>query len=53
MAVKGIAAAVRRDQHHDLASRLEAWVDDQRVRAAQGEFLFSVNDYAVVLRRPE
>ena len=52
-AVKGIAAAVRRDSHHELASQLEAWVEDQRVRAAHGEFLFSVNDYAVLLRRPQ
>ena len=51
-AVRRIKDAVRRDHHHELASQLEAWVDDQRVRAAQGEFLFSVNDYAVVLRRP-
>ena len=51
-AITGIIGAVRRDQHHDLASQLEAWVDEQRVRAAQGEFLFSVNDYAVLLRRP-
>ena len=51
-AVQRIKAAVRRDHHHELASRLEAWIDDQRVRAAQGEFLFSVNDYAVLLRRP-
>ena len=53
VAIKGIAGAVRRDYHHELASRLEAWVEDQRVRAARGEFLFSVNDYAVLLRRPE
>ena len=52
-AVKGIAGALRRDSHHELASRLEAWVEDQRVRAAHGEFLFSVNDYAVLLRRPQ
>jgi SAM-dependent methyltransferase len=51
--VKGIAAALRRDAHHELASRMEAWVEDQRVRAARGEFLFSVNDYAVLLRRPD
>ncbi len=51
-AVAGIAGAVRRDAHHELASRLEGWVEDQRVRAAHGEFLFSVNDYAVLLRRP-
>jgi SAM-dependent methyltransferase len=52
-AVMGIAGAVRRDRHHELASRIEAWVDDLRVRAAHGDFLFSVNDYAVLLRRPE
>jgi SAM-dependent methyltransferase len=52
LAIQGIKAAVRRDQHHELASRLEAWTDDLRVRAARGEFLFSVNDYAVLLRRP-
>ena len=51
-AVRGIAGAVRRDRHHDLASRIEAWAEDLRVRAAHGEFLFSVNDYAVLLRRP-
>ena len=49
-AIRGITDAVRRDQHHELASQLEAWVDDLRVRAARGEFLFSVNDYAVLLR---
>jgi SAM-dependent methyltransferase len=52
-AIRGITDAVRRDQHHDLASQIEAWVDDLRVRAAGGEFLFSVNDYAVLLRKPE
>jgi SAM-dependent methyltransferase len=51
-AIRGITDAVRRDQHHELASQLEAWVDDLRVRAAGGEFLFSVNDYAVLLRKP-
>ena len=29
----------------------QAWVDDLRVHAGLGEFLFSVNDYAVLLRR--
>ena len=51
-AIRGITDAVRRDQHHDLASQLEAWIDDLRVRAANGELLFSVNDYAVLLRKP-
>ena len=31
MAIRGIVDAVRRDQHHELASQLEAWVDDLRV----------------------
>jgi SAM-dependent methyltransferase len=53
IAIRGITDAVRRDQHHDLASQLEAWTDDLRVRASRGEFLFSVNDYAVLLRKPE
>ena len=51
-AIRGITDAVRRDQHHDLASQLESWVDDLRVRASRGEFVFSVNDYAVLLRKP-
>ena len=51
-AIQGIVGAVRRDEHHDLASQTEAWIDDLRVRAARGEFLFSVNDYAVLLRKP-
>ena len=51
VAVERIKAAVRRDQRHDLASQLEAWTEDLRVRAARGEFLFSVNDYAVLLQR--
>ena len=50
LAVEGIKGAVRRD-HRELASQLEAWVDDLRVHAGLGEFLFSVNDYAVLLRR--
>jgi len=53
IAVQGIAGAVRRDSHHELSSRLDAWVEDQRVRAAHGEFLFSVNDYAVLLRKSQ
>jgi hypothetical protein len=48
--VEGIKSAVRRD-HRELASQLEAWVDDLRVHAGLREFLFSVNDYAVLLRR--
>ena len=51
-AVEGIKGAVRRD-HRELASQLEAWVDDLRIHAGLGTFLFSVNDYAVLLRKPE
>ena len=51
-AVQSIAGAVRRDRHHDLAERLDGWVDDLRRLAERGEFLFSVNDYAVLLLRP-
>ncbi len=50
-AVRSIAASVRRDHHEDLAARLDEWVDDLRALAGRGEFLFSVNDYAVLLRR--
>ncbi len=51
-AVRGIAAAVRRDHNEELAARLDDWIEDLRVLATRGEFLFSVNDYAVLLRRP-
>ena len=50
-AVRSIAASVRRDRHEELAGRLDEWVDDLRALARRGEFLFSVNDYAVLLRR--
>lgn len=50
MAVRGIAASVRRDHHDDLAARLDEWIDDLRALAGRGEFLFSSNDYAVLLR---
>ena len=51
-AVRGIAGAVRRDHHDELAGRLDEWVADLRSLADRREFLFSVNDYAVLLRRP-
>jgi SAM-dependent methyltransferase len=51
-AVRSIAAAVRRDHHDELAARLDEWVDDLRTLARRGESLFSVNDYAVLLRNP-
>ena len=51
-AVRGIVGAVRRDHHDELAARLEEWVEDLRALAERGEFLFSINDYAVLLRNP-
>jgi len=51
-ATRSIAATVRRDGHHDLAARLSDWIDDLQSLAQRGEFLFSVNDYAVLLRKP-
>ncbi len=48
--VRSIAASVRRDHHDDLAARLDEWTADLRALAGRGEFLFSVNDYAVLLR---
>lgn len=51
-ATRSISASVRRDRHEDLAMRLEEWLEDLRALAQRGEFLFSVNDYAVVLRKP-
>ncbi|HEV2724465.1 MAG TPA: methyltransferase domain-containing protein [Thermoleophilaceae bacterium] len=51
-AVQSIAGALRRDHQADLAARLHEWVEDLRTLAEQGEFLYSVNDYAVLLRKP-
>jgi SAM-dependent methyltransferase len=51
-AARSIAAAVRRDRHDELAARLDAWIEDLLALAARGEFLFSINDYAVLLRKP-
>ncbi len=51
-AVRSIAATVRRDRHQDLEARLDEWTDDLRALAARGQFLFSVNDYVVLLRNP-
>ena len=50
-AVRSIGGAVRRDHGADLAGRFEEWVDELRTLAQRGEFLFSVNDYAVLLRK--
>lgn len=51
-ATRSIAGALRRDHHDDLASRFDEWVDDLRMLAERGEFLYSVNDYSVLLRNP-
>jgi SAM-dependent methyltransferase len=51
-AVRSIAAAIRRDGHTDLEASFDDWVEDLRALAGRGEFLFSVNDYAVLLRNP-
>lgn len=52
VALQGITGAVRRDHHDELAARLEGWRGDLRALAERGEFLYSVNDYAVLLRKP-
>ena len=54
VAVHGIVGAARRDQdHHDeLVAKLDEWIADLRSLADRGEFLYSVNDYAVLLRKP-
>lgn len=49
-AVRSNAATLRRDHHHELASRFDEWVDDLRTLAERGEFVYSVNHYAVLLR---
>jgi SAM-dependent methyltransferase len=51
-AIAGIAGALRRDGHDELVERFDGWLDDLRALAARGEFFFSVNDYAVLLRSP-
>ena len=50
-AVRSIAGAIRRDGDAGLAARLDDWVADLRALARRGEFLHSVNDYAVLLRK--
>lgn len=52
VAVQGIVGAARRDHHHELVARLDEWIADLRALADRGEFLCSVNDYAVLLRKP-
>jgi len=47
----GVLAAVREDAK--LSARAATWVEGLARRAAQGRFLFTVTDVAVVLRRPQ
>ena len=50
-AIAGISGAVRRDRP-DLASRLDEWIADVHELAGRDELICSINDYAVLLRRP-
>jgi hypothetical protein len=47
----GVLAAARDDPA--LSARATAWVEGLARRAAQGRFLFTVTDVAIVLSRPE
>jgi SAM-dependent methyltransferase len=47
---RGVLAAVADDA--ELKAQAEAWVESLKQLAAQGEFLFTVTDVALVLRRP-
>lgn len=49
-AIRCIAAAARRDA--ELAGRIDGWLADLEALAERGEFLYSINDYAVLLRKP-
>lgn len=35
-----------------LAGRVDAGLDDLRAQAARGELMYSINDYAVLVRKP-
>ena len=45
-----IAQDARRDP--DLAPHVDGWLADLERQADAGEFLYSLNDYAVLLRKP-
>jgi len=49
IAVRGIVESAR--QHTDLAGRVDAWVADLEDLERRGEFVYSINDYAVLLRK--
>lgn len=50
VAVHGIVEAAR--QHAGLADRVDEWVADLEALDRRGTFLYSINDYAVLLRKP-
>lgn len=50
VAARGIVEAAK--QHSDLAGTAERWIADLEAIEERGEFLYSINDYAVLLRKP-
>ncbi len=50
MAARLVAAEGRRNPA--LAPHVDRWLDDLEQQAQRGEFLYSINDYAVLLRKP-
>ncbi len=50
MAARLVAAEGRRNPA--LAPHVDGWLDDLEQQAQRGEFLYSINDYAVLLRKP-
>jgi SAM-dependent methyltransferase len=50
LAARSIAADAARDP--ELAPQVEDWLADLETRARHGEFFYSLNDYAVLLRKP-
>ncbi len=45
-----IAAEARRDP--ELEPLVEQWLAELQEQAERGEFFYSINDYAVLLRKP-
>lgn len=50
VAATPVAKEGRRDP--ELAEHVDGWLADLEQQAAAGEFSFSINDYAVLLRKP-
>jgi SAM-dependent methyltransferase len=48
------ATLVANDARRDaaLAPHVDGWLEDLRAQAGRGEFFYSLNDYAVLLRKP-